>query len=75
MRPDDEDALWGEQKRKRQDHLASGTPSKGLLADRFPELMTAGGGVDPQEALVALLDRIAELEARVDEAGRNSSSS
>ena len=64
MRPDEEDAIWGELKRK-QNKLALGSPSVGLLADRFPELITAGGGVDPQEAIVTLLDRIAELEARL----------
>lgn len=71
QQPEDEDIIWGKEGNV---YPKSGSPSVGLLASRFPELKTAKGGVDPQEAIVSLLDRITELEARVDEAGRDTSS-
>lgn len=58
-----EEYLWGQQGNA---YPKSGSPRSDQLAKRFPELVRAGGGVDPQEAIVALLDRIAELEARID---------
>lgn len=61
----EEQAAWGEEYRKAA-KLAVGSPNNDGLVKRFPELMRAGGGVDPQEAIVSLLDKIAELEAKID---------
>ena len=65
MPPNEEEMIWADALRVNAG-LQPGSPSNDVLLTRFPELMRAGGGVDPQEAIVALLDRIAELEARLD---------
>jgi hypothetical protein len=40
-----------------------------MLALKFPELIRANGTVDSSEAIVTLLDRIAELSERVNQLG------
>lgn len=67
--PDDEGFIWNQE----HNPFGPGSPHNDVLALRFPHLMRAQGGVDPQEAIVALLDKIVELEAQIDEAGRDTS--
>lgn len=69
QQPDDEDMIWG---KLGNVYPNSGSPKNDTLLKRFPELMRAGGGVDPQEAIVSLLDRITELEAKLDGLRRDS---
>lgn len=66
--PADEDFIWNQA----NNPFGPGSPHNEVLALRFPHLVTAQGGVNPQEAIVALLDKIVELEAQIDEAGRDS---
>lgn len=66
MPASEEELIWGEGKRK-EGRLGPGTKTDRVLADRFPELINAGGDIDPREAIVSLLDRIEELTRRVED--------
>lgn len=65
MPASEEELIWGEGKRK-EGRLGPGTKTDRVLADRFPELINAGGDIDPREAIVSLLDKIEELTRRVE---------
>lgn len=63
----DEARVWSRESNPYKEPLKR-EQTQAVLAKQFPELVTAGGTVDPNEVLMALLDRVKELEARVDDA-------
>jgi len=67
----DESSIFAQQSKVHPHPGSSPNEITAVLAQKFPELVRAGGSVDPTEALVMLLDKMAELEQRLADVGKS----